>query len=40
VLQGYHIARPMPVRDVAAWVRTWEASLPERRADLSFRRRA
>ena len=23
VLQGYHIARPMPAEDVAAWVREW-----------------
>jgi EAL domain-containing protein (putative c-di-GMP-specific phosphodiesterase class I) len=23
VLQGYHIARPMPAEQVASWVRTW-----------------
>ena len=26
LLQGYHIARPMPSRDVAGWVRNWTQS--------------
>lgn len=40
VLQGYHIARPMPAAEVAPWVRRWEAALQERRSDLARRRRA
>jgi EAL domain-containing protein (putative c-di-GMP-specific phosphodiesterase class I) len=26
VLQGYHIARPMPADAVAPWVRSWSAA--------------
>ncbi|WP_380168952.1 putative bifunctional diguanylate cyclase/phosphodiesterase [Jannaschia sp. R86511] len=40
VLQGYHICSPVPMKDVSGWVRRWEASLHDRRADLSYRRRA
>jgi diguanylate cyclase len=25
VLQGYHVARPMPADEVAPWVRRWSA---------------
>lgn len=40
VLQGYHICPPIPAKDVSGWVRTWEASLHDRRPDISFRRRS
>jgi len=40
VLQGYHISPPICSKDVSAWVRRWEATLRDRRTDLTFPRRA
>jgi len=37
VLQGYHIARPMPAAEVDGWVRDWTASLAAGLAPLAGR---
>jgi EAL domain-containing protein (putative c-di-GMP-specific phosphodiesterase class I) len=37
VLQGYHIGRPMPSGDIAAWVSDWTASATRALSGLRVR---
>jgi EAL domain-containing protein (putative c-di-GMP-specific phosphodiesterase class I) len=40
VIQGFHVARPMPAGEVSRWIRTWtpvEASMPALLAQGDFR---
>ncbi len=37
VLQGYHIAKPMPAAEVLDWVRRWQVQQPSSRSAVSLR---